>query len=31
MDEALTRRRFTVGEYHVMGEVGILPMIAGPS
>jgi Uma2 family endonuclease len=24
MDEVLTRRRFTVGEYHVMGEVGIL-------
>jgi Uma2 family endonuclease len=25
MDEVLTRRRFTVEEYHRMGEVGILP------
>jgi Uma2 family endonuclease len=25
MDELLTRRRFTVEEYHRMGEVGILP------
>lgn len=25
MDEVLTRRRFTVKEYHRMGEVGILP------
>ena len=25
MDEALTRHRFTVEEYHRMGEVGILP------